>query len=152
MSEFETSLRLLNEAVDEDLEVSIIPSPRTTPGDVTTIGEFEGLGENERLDTEQHTIQFINENLEYYARVIIHILDDIPVALIDWVEVVDVENRGNGIGRALHEEAVQYIDKETDAERIYTKVENPKMVSVNIDTGFQQVESSNKDIWYVREK
>jgi GNAT superfamily N-acetyltransferase len=152
VSEFETSLRLLNEAVDEDLEVSIIPSPRTTLGDVTTIGEFEGLGENERLDTEQHTIQFINENLEYYARVIIHILDDIPAALIDWVEVVDEENRGNGIGRALHEEAAQYIDKETGAERIYTKVENPKMVSVNVDTGFQQVESSNKDIWYVRQK
>lgn len=152
MSEFKTSLRLLNEAVDEDLEVSIVPSPRTTPGDVTTVGEFEGLGENERLNTEQHTIQFINKNLEYYARVIIHILEDIPVALIDWVEVVDVENRGNGIGRTLHEEAVKYIDEETGTERIYTKVENPKMVSANIDTGFQQVKTSSKDIWYVREK
>lgn len=152
MSSFDVSLRKLNQVVDDDLEVSIIPSPRATRGDVTTVAEIEGLSyDGEWVDTKQHTIQFLNDSSEYYAEVIIHILQDVPAALIEWIEVVDREHRGNGIGRALHEEAVQYIDTKTDVERIYTKIKNPKMQSANIDTGFRQIDVDDKYPWYMRE-
>lgn len=70
------------------------------------------------------------------------------VSLIDWIEVVDREHRGNSIGRALHEEAVRYIQEEKkDVNRIYTKIENPKMRGVNIDTGFQEIDTETNETW-----
>lgn len=150
--QFETAKRLFNERVDESLTISKTESPRSTRGDVQTVAHLEQIGDNnqERYNTTQVTIQIVNNKGKAYAEVITHILDNAPVALLDWVEVVDQKHRGHNIGRTLHENAVNYIDQKTNAKRIYTKVENPRMQSVNIDTGFKQIETQNNENWYRR--
>lgn len=151
--QFQATLRQLNNLVSKDLELLVTTSNRTTRGDISTAAQLEGYQSQytDRYETTQTTVQVVNDDGEVYAEAIIHTLDNDPsVALLDWVEIVDHEHRGNGIGRTLHEEAVNYIENELGAETIYTKVENPKMQSVNIDTGFKQIDAPSLDAWYKR--
>jgi GNAT superfamily N-acetyltransferase len=149
---FKSSLRIISNLVDEDLTVSICESERSTKGDVHTVAKFEGCeNDGQRYKTTQITVHISNHTGEIYCEVIIHIFDNIPVSLIDWIEVVDRENRGHNIGRTLHEEAVRYIEKEKNIDRIYTKIENSRMRSVNIETGFKQVENGSNEVWCRKE-
>jgi len=147
---FDTARQTLEEITGTDLKIVNTSSDRSTRGDIEKVAYLENIGdENQtRYDTRQTTIRIENEDGEIYAEVIIHELEN--AALLDWVEVIDAECRGHGVGRSLHEDAVKYIDQKLNAERIYTKIENPQMVSVNLDTGFKQVEEDVNGNWYVR--
>lgn len=146
---FKSSLRLMNNLIDEKLTVSLNESPRSTRGDVHTIAQFEDNENKEgRYLTTQVTIHIVDNTGKIYAEVIIQTFDNMPVSLIDWVEVIDREYWGNGIGRTLHEEAVRYIEEEkTEVNRIYVKIENPRMRTVNIDTGFKEIDDKSNEIW-----
>lgn len=162
MEYFQQSKRKISNIVGEELEVFLTTSPRSTKGDVGTIVEMEELDAGTQkydvdreekvtsYSTQQTTVQIQNKDGEYYARCIVHYLQEYGVALIEWVEIVDDECRGHGIGRMLHEELVEYIDLELGAEVIYTKIENSKMQGPALDSGFRQVESPTKEPWYKR--
>lgn len=161
---FQRSKRRLSDIVGRDLEVMLMRSPRSTTGDIGTVAELEELSDagetykdvdtgttERRFATEQTTVEIANDDGEYYAKVIVHFLQDYNVALIEWVEVVDDRCRGHGIGRMLHEEVVEYIDAELGARVTYTKLENTRMQGPVLDSGFRQVEAATTEPWYKRD-
>lgn len=150
-SYYQQSNQLLEQLTDENLEINITQSPRSTRGDIQTVAQLENLptADQERHNTQQYTIRIQKPTGEYYTEVIIHILDEEPIALIDWIEVIDQQHQGHGLGRTLHEETIHYIDQQTRATKIYTKLENDKLQQTLIDTGFQQI-NNTKDPWYYR--
>lgn len=150
---FSATRQRVDALVADDVEVSVVQSPRSTRGDVGVVAMLEGVddGSGERFETEQTTVQVVNDAGEVYAEAIIQVLPaEEPVAMIDWVEVVDVECRGQGVGRALHEDVVQFIESQLGVARVYTKLENPSMQGPVLDTGFQQVDAPSTSAWYRR--
>lgn len=149
---FETTENAISNTVGEDIISSINKTYQSKSGDIVSVASFEGYTETEHIGTEQHFIKFVSEDDTVYAKAIIYILEqDKSVAHIDWIEVVQPEHRNEGIGRALFEDIVQYLDELPEVDTIYIKLENPNLQSITLDTGFAQMGSSMKDVWYIRE-
>lgn len=149
---FETTENIINTIVNEDVISSIDRRYQSRSGDIVSVANFEEYNESEHVETEQHFIRFVSENDNVHAKAIIYLLEkDNSVAHIDWIEVVRPEHRGEGIGRSLFEEIVQYLDKLSDVETIYIKLENSNLQRVVLDTGFIQMDSSTTAAWYIRE-
>lgn len=145
---FNRARQLLSECAGEQLSTSIETGSRPLQGDIRTVAEFEGVEERavgQHAITET-TVDIATQKGEIYATVIIQRLGASPAGLIELVEVVHTKHRGAGAGRCLHEAAIEWLDKEADVERIYTKIENTRMLSANIETGFQQIDG----LWYRR--
>lgn len=146
---FSGAKRLLSDCAGEQLTIQTEHSqPRLMRGDIQTVAGFEGIktAENSQHSATETTIKLVTESEELRAKVVVRVLTGSPAGVIELVEVSQTDHWGSGVGTALHESAVDYLETVVGVERIYSKIENTRMMSANIETGFSQLEG----LWYRR--
>lgn len=146
---FSTARQIVDSLVDEGVKIRMSEDKDTaSDGDLRRVADEYGLTDNTTV--RKWTVEIVGrESDESYASVVYYnFIEDPSVSLFDWVEV-DPEFRGNGVGRALVEEAVKHIEAKTSTEETYLKLENPQLRSVLIDVGFVEVDMG-RDTWLVR--
>ena len=160
MSPFKTAKQLLTEHTNEQLIVNITQSTKTIQTAPTieqtkqlqTVAQLESLKNSEpnQPTIKQYTIRIQNKSGEQYSEVLIYTFTNSPAALIAWINIVNKDHRGYTIGRTLHKEAVTFINSNTSVKRIYTNIQNTRMKTVTIETGFQPI-THNSGQWYLKE-
>lgn len=140
----------LSEYCEENISIKVSRSERDNSGSVFTIAELEGIttGEKDQLKTDQTTITFRNDTDTEKAIGTYYVLqEDSSIAVIEWIEISDERAWGKGLGRLFHELVVDHIDQTTNADRIYSQLEEPNLQSVLIDSGFVQ-NTTTQEPWY----
>lgn len=155
MSAFRQSVNKLNSLTEDAIYINELPVSTCSLQDSKPIS-VPAMNENIEKQTsgqymvDQHKIEFVNGSGEIYAEVIYHTFQSDPsVTVINWVEVCDQELWGNGLGSLLHAELITHIELNTNSTTVYTQLENDKLLSTLLNTGFQQINIGGTDPWYV---
>lgn len=156
MNDFQSTARQIESLLNNPISINQLPSTNReiqTSDISSTPAVHEDINQNgpDKYRATQYKFELIDETNKTHAKVSYTVFDSAeqPIALIDWLEVCNHDLWGNDLGSTLHEELVNHIIANTQSTKIYTQLENDRLQSALLETGFQQLDIGGKNPWYV---